>query len=203
VRFVRFEVEEDTPMSRSVELPEVVYAALEEAAAASGTTPAEWIAARVPQPAPAIGPECEGQPPRTLAERFEGYIGLVSCGPSDLSERHSELLAEGMVEKHRARQLSASHETASEIPVHLPACTFAALEEAASASGTTPEGWIAANLPPASTVESGSEALPSTTLAERFAALVGGFRSGRGDLSERHSELFADGMVEKRRTGTL
>jgi hypothetical protein len=190
-------------MSRSVDLPEAVYAALEEAAVASGTSPAEWIAARVPRPAPAAEPECEGQPARTLAERFEGYIGLFSSGPSDLSERVSEIYAEGTVEKHRARQLSGPQETASEIPVHLPACTFAALEEAASACGTTPEGWIAANLPPVLAMQPGSKGLPSTTLAERFAALVGGFRSGRDDLSERHSELFAEGMEEKRRTGTL
>jgi len=113
-------------MSRSVELPEAVYAALEEAAAASGTTPAEWIAARVPQPAPALEPESEGQPPRTLAdefagrvglfssseqsrrtlaERFEGYLGLVSLDRTDLAARASELFAEGMEEKHRDGRL--------------------------------------------------------------------------------------------------
>jgi hypothetical protein len=190
-------------MSRSIDLPDPVYAALEEAATASGTTPAEWIAAHLPQPAPTVEPECEGQPPRTLADEFAGRVGLFSSGRSDLSERVSESFAEGRVEKHRARQLSEPQETASEIPVHLSACTFAALEEAASASGTTPEGWIAANLPPVSTMQPGSEGLPSTTLAERFAALVGGFRSERGDLAERHSELFMEGLLEKQRLGNL
>jgi len=80
---------------------------------------------------------------------------------------------------------------------------FAALEEAASASGTTPEGWIAANLPASASTLPQSDDPSCQTLAERFAAHVGGFRSGRRDLSERHSELFADGMVEKRKTGTL
>jgi len=193
-------------MSRSIDLPDSVYAALEEAAAASGTTPADWIAAHLPQPAPTVEPECDGQPPLTLADEFAGRVGLLSSGRSDLSERVSELFAEGMVEKHRARQLSEPRETASEIPVHLSACTFAALEEAASASGTTPEGWIAANLPPVSTMQpgsEGSEGLPSTTLAERFAALVGGFRSERGDLAERHSELFMEGLLEKQRLDNL
>jgi hypothetical protein len=196
--------QEDTPMSRSIDLPDSVYTALEEAAAASGTTPAEWIEARLPQPAPAIEPECEGPPPRTLAERSEGYIGLFSSGATDLSERVGELYGEGMVEKHRARQLQAHQETATGTSVDLSACIYAALQEAASASGTTPEGWIAANLPlPALTVQPEPEGPSSLTLAERFAAHVGGFRSGRGDLSERHSELFTEGLVEKRRTGTL
>src|SRR4051812_22676943 len=189
--------QEDTPMSRSVDLPEAVYAALEEAAAADATSPAEWIAARLPQPAPAVEAVCEGKPPRTLADEFAGRLGLFSSGPSDLSERVSELSGGGVVEKHEARQFSAPQETAGEIPVHLPACTFAALEEAASASGTTPRGWIAANLPPASTAQPESKGVPSPTPAERFAALVGGFRSERGDLAERHSELFLEGLLEK------
>jgi hypothetical protein len=193
-------------MSRSVDLPDSVYAALEEAATAAGTSPAEWIASQLPQPAPTVEPECDGQPPRTLAERLEGYIGLVHSGRGDLSERVSELFAEGMVEKHRARQLSEPLETASEIPVHLSACTFAALEEAASASGTTPEGLdhrqSSTRVDHAAGSE-GSEGLPSTTLAERFTALVGGFRSERGDLADRHSELFMEGLMEKRRLGNL
>jgi hypothetical protein len=92
-------------MSRSVDLPDSVYAALEEAAASSGTTPAEWIAAHLPQPVPAPQPECERQPPRTLADEFAGYIGLFSSGCGDLSERVSEIYGEAMMEKHRARQL--------------------------------------------------------------------------------------------------
>jgi putative pyruvate formate lyase activating enzyme len=36
-------------MSRTVELPEDVYAALHEAAKASGMTPADWIAAHLPE----------------------------------------------------------------------------------------------------------------------------------------------------------
>jgi len=36
-------------MSRTVELPDAVYAALEEAARASGATAADWIAAHLPE----------------------------------------------------------------------------------------------------------------------------------------------------------
>jgi hypothetical protein len=92
-------------MSRSVDLPDSVYAALEEAATSSGTTPAGWIAAHLPQPAPAPQPECEEQPARTLAERLQGYIGLVDSGRTDLAERHSELFLEGLLEKQRMGHL--------------------------------------------------------------------------------------------------
>ena len=91
-------------MSRSVDLPDSVYAALEAAASASGTTPAAWIAARLSTPAPDAQPECEGQDARSLADDLEGYIGLFSSGCGDLSERVSELDGDGVMEKHRARQ---------------------------------------------------------------------------------------------------
>jgi len=42
-------------MTRSIELPEAVYTALEKAAQASGTTPADWIAAQIPAPHGANG----------------------------------------------------------------------------------------------------------------------------------------------------
>jgi hypothetical protein len=40
--------QEVTCMSRTVELSDAVYAALEQAAGADGTTPADWIAAHIP-----------------------------------------------------------------------------------------------------------------------------------------------------------
>ena len=92
-------------MSRSVDLPDSVYAALEVAAAASGATPAEWIAERLPQPAPTAEPEGDEQPPRTLAERLKGYIGLVHSERGDLAERHSELFMEGLLEKQKRGHL--------------------------------------------------------------------------------------------------
>jgi hypothetical protein len=42
-------------MSRTIELPDAVYDALEQAAQANGTTAAEWIAAQIPAAAPADG----------------------------------------------------------------------------------------------------------------------------------------------------
>jgi hypothetical protein len=42
-------------MSRTIELPDAVYAALEKAAQATGTTAAEWIAAQIPATSPADG----------------------------------------------------------------------------------------------------------------------------------------------------
>ena len=42
-------------MSQAVELPEKVWSALQQAAKASGVTPAGWIAAHLPAPADANG----------------------------------------------------------------------------------------------------------------------------------------------------
>jgi hypothetical protein len=84
-------------MSRSVDLPDSVYAALEEAAASSGTTPAGWIGASLPTSD--AHPDDESAPPGMLAERLAGLVGLVRSGRNDLAERHSELFLEGMVEK--------------------------------------------------------------------------------------------------------
>jgi len=187
-------------MSRSIDLPDTVYAALEAAAATTGTTPAGWIAARV-TPSPAAEPECEGQPLGTLADEFAGRVGVVSSGRSNLSERVSELYGEAVMEKHRARQPRAHQEAALGSSIDLPDPVRVALEEAASASGNTPAGWIAAHLPSATLPQCDEPS--SKTPAERFAALVGGFRSEHGDLAERHSELFMEGLLEKRRLGHL
>ncbi len=43
-------------MSQAVDLPEKVWFALQQAAKASGVTPANWIAARLPAPTDANGP---------------------------------------------------------------------------------------------------------------------------------------------------
>jgi hypothetical protein len=42
-------------MSRTIELPDAVYAALEKAAYANGVTAADWIAAQIPCTTPANG----------------------------------------------------------------------------------------------------------------------------------------------------
>jgi hypothetical protein len=189
-------------VSRQVELPDPVYAALEEVAAAAGTTPAEWIAARV-TPALAAEPECEGQPPRTLADEFASHVGGFRSGRSDLSERVSEIYGEIVMEKHRARQLRAPQGAAVGSSIDLPDPVRVALEDAASASGTTPAGWIAAHLPPGPAAGQDCDGSRPRTLAERFEGYLGFVDTGEVDLAVRHSELFADGMEEKQRTGRL
>lgn len=94
-------------MSRTFELPDDVYAQLEAEESAAGTTPAEWIAARVAARRRRREPQANGpgSAARTLADEFAGRIGLVSSGRSDLSERVSEIFAEGLLEKRRTETL--------------------------------------------------------------------------------------------------
>lgn len=134
-------------MSRTVELPDDVYQRLEEEASAAGTTPAEWIAARLPD-------------------------GCPGCAPV-------------------SRMLE------------LPDATYQQLEEEASAAGATPAEWIATRLPRRRSCSDEPLVPGARTLADEMAGLIGLFSSDRGDLSERHSELFAEGLLEKRRNGTL
>jgi hypothetical protein len=92
-------------MSKSIEFSDEVYSRIEEAASATGNTVAEVVAARFPKkcPPPTINGSAES--PRTLADLLEGLIGVVSLDRTDLAERHSELFAEGMEEKHRQGHL--------------------------------------------------------------------------------------------------
>ncbi len=92
-------------MSRMLELPDPVYAALHEAAATRGLTPAAWIAAHLPR---AVAPTQSGAepPPRTLADLFAGRVGqLGSGGRERLSEGTSEKFAEHLEAKRRAGHL--------------------------------------------------------------------------------------------------
>ena len=114
-------------MSRSIELSDDIYEQLEAEASAAGTTPEEWIAARLPKhcaecnesaqapstpsdqnPASGAG-ESSGNdasaPPKTLAERMAGRIGRISSGRTDGSERVSEIFLEGLLEKKRTGHL--------------------------------------------------------------------------------------------------
>ncbi|HEX8906468.1 MAG TPA: hypothetical protein VF771_16580 [Longimicrobiaceae bacterium] len=110
-------------MSRTVKLSDDVYQRLETEAAAAGTTPAEWIAARLPEPCAngdvaatgesTVAPESSaplgamenGSSGKTLADRLAGRIGRFSSGRSDLSERVGEIFQEGMLEKKRKGHL--------------------------------------------------------------------------------------------------
>jgi hypothetical protein len=92
-------------MSRSVELPDPVYDALEETASASGMTPAAWIAAQVLPKAP-VQPNGTGEPPKSLAERFAGRVGRIASGGAErLSESSADDFAEHLEAQRRAGRL--------------------------------------------------------------------------------------------------
>jgi hypothetical protein len=70
-------------MTKTLQLPDPLYDALERAAEASGTTPAGWIAARLPRP----HDEGAATEARTLADLLAGRVGRVrSGGKQTLSE---------------------------------------------------------------------------------------------------------------------
>lgn len=92
-------------MSRSVELPDSDYARLEQAAAAEGVTPAEWIAERLLGQAH-VQPGPNDKPKQTLAERFAGRVGVIASGGKErLSERHSEVFGDILAAKREAGRL--------------------------------------------------------------------------------------------------
>lgn len=83
----------------------------------------------------------------------------------------------------------------------LPGSVYDALAQAASASGTTPVGWIVAHLPVTPIEPPASNA---KNLAELMADYIGTIASG-GNVaySEDCGEKFTDGLVEKRQQGRL
>lgn len=92
-------------MSRMLELPDPVYTALQEAAAACGLTPADWISAHLPE---AVAPteKNDAEPPRTLADLFAGRVGQVGSGGRErLSEGTGEKFAQHLEAKRRAGHL--------------------------------------------------------------------------------------------------
>jgi hypothetical protein len=94
-------------MNRTLELPEDVYAALREAAEASGMTPADWIAAHLPSPDASAENGHEGQPAaRTLADEFAGRIGVIGSGGQErLSENTGEKFADHLEARRQSGHL--------------------------------------------------------------------------------------------------
>ena len=85
--------------------------------------------------------------------------------------------------------------------IDLPDPIFDALEQAASASGMTPIGWIAAHLPsqPKPVTVNGAK-----SLADLLAGRIGRIHSGgKETLSENCGERFTDHLEQKRREGRL
>ncbi|ETX05731.1 hypothetical protein [Candidatus Entotheonella palauensis] len=75
-------------MSHMLEIPDTLYAALQKAADASGTTPLGWIAAHLPNPVDAedLRKEYDAEP-KTLADLFAGRVGRIRSGGEErLSE---------------------------------------------------------------------------------------------------------------------
>jgi hypothetical protein len=93
-------------MSRSIEVPDDVYAALEAAASNAGVTLAEWLALRVNGQ---VTHECpqENIPYEVLLERFRAIVGSAhgEGEGEDLSTRHSEVFGEMLEAQHKAGRL--------------------------------------------------------------------------------------------------
>ncbi len=85
-------------MNQLLELPEPIFAALQEAARAGGKTPAEWIASRLAESRPPA--------PATLADLFAGRIGRIASGGRErLSEEGGRSFADHLEAKRHAGRL--------------------------------------------------------------------------------------------------
>jgi hypothetical protein len=84
-------------MAKTLELPDPIYDALQEAANAGGTTPVGWIAAHLPSKGPS-----EAGDAKSLADLFRGRIGRIkSSGQEILSEKCGERFTDYLDEKRR------------------------------------------------------------------------------------------------------
>jgi hypothetical protein len=85
--------------------------------------------------------------------------------------------------------------------LELPDPVFDALLKAASASGTTPVGWIVAHLPDAHRRD---VARGAQSLADLLDGYIGQFHSGSKEpLSENSGGHFTEYLEQKRREGRL
>lgn len=90
-------------MSKSLELPDPLFDALERAAITSGTTPAGWIAARLPSEE---SPKENGARPQSLADAMAEHIGTVHSGGKEaLSQNCGERFTDYLVQKRREGRL--------------------------------------------------------------------------------------------------
>lgn len=162
-------------MSRMIELPDDVYARIEEAASTSGNSVAETIASRFPAPAPQLtsangseqpGPNGTGQQPRTLADEFTDLVGLIDSGRTDLFQRTGERFSEGLWEKYQEEQAAARALQTGE----------------SSSSGIAGKGEAARSL---------------ADLAEGLVGQVAG--NGPHDLARNHSRYMGEYLEEEDR----
>ncbi len=94
-------------MSHILEIPDALYAALQKAADASGTTPLGWIAAHLPNTTGAEELYKQGDTePKTLADLFAGRVGRIRSGGEErLSEDCDAKLTDGLEAKRGAGRL--------------------------------------------------------------------------------------------------
>jgi hypothetical protein len=90
-------------MSRIIELPDDVYARIEEAASVSGNSVAEVIASRFPAaPQPVSGNE----QPRSMADLLADKLGSVASGGLDaIAARPGDVFSDYLIEKKRNGRL--------------------------------------------------------------------------------------------------
>ncbi len=88
-------------MAKTLELPDPVFDALQEVANACGTTPADWIAAKLPS-----SPQEPIRKYKSLADALEGFIGTVHSGSKEpLSQNCGERFTDYLVQKKREGRL--------------------------------------------------------------------------------------------------
>jgi hypothetical protein len=89
-------------MSQNLELPDPVFDALQQAAAASGTSPVGWIVAHLP-PSPT---PFTANGAKSLADLLAGYVGQFHSGSTKpLSENCGDRFADHLEQKRREGRL--------------------------------------------------------------------------------------------------
>lgn len=94
-------------MTKTIELPDPVYSALEEVARASGNDPAAWVAERVAEVRGQLAHGTEpGAGARTLGDLFAGRVGVIRSGGAEgLSEHGGKRLTDYLIAKREADHL--------------------------------------------------------------------------------------------------
>jgi hypothetical protein len=89
-----------------LELPDVLYSALQKAAEADGMTPADWIAVRLAANEVLRAEEETSPPGQTLADLFTGRTGRIrSGGKKCFSEDSGQKFTDDLEAKKRAGHL--------------------------------------------------------------------------------------------------
>ena len=86
-------------MSHSIDLPDEVYAAVQKEAEATGTSPAEVIAAKFVKNEEPVQPKPKASS-KTLRQRLAHVIGAIDSGRSDGSENVKQIFIDHLKKKH-------------------------------------------------------------------------------------------------------